>query len=61
MPSVSAIIPCYNAESFLGQAIESVHAPTRPVKEIIVVDDGSTGGSLRRPVPRASSAPAVGG
>jgi len=46
MLSVSAIIPCYNAESFLEQAIESVHAQTRPVKEIIVVDDASTDGSI---------------
>jgi glycosyltransferase involved in cell wall biosynthesis len=39
--SISAIIPCYNAELFLAEAIESVLKQTRPVKEIIVVDDGS--------------------
>lgn len=39
---ISAIIPCYNAEPFLAEAIESVLKQTRPVGEIIVVDDGST-------------------
>jgi glycosyltransferase involved in cell wall biosynthesis len=47
MLSVSAIIPCFNAESFLAQAIESVHDQTRAAAEIIVVDDASTDGSIR--------------
>lgn len=38
----SAIIPCYNAERFIGEAIESALAQTRPVREVIVVDDCST-------------------
>lgn len=42
MSSVSAIIPAYNAERWVGRAIESVlHQTVRPT-EIIVVDDGST-------------------
>jgi glycosyltransferase involved in cell wall biosynthesis len=44
-PKVSAIIPAYNAERFLGQAIGSVLAQTHPVSECIVVDDGSTDGT----------------
>lgn len=39
---ISVIIPCYNAEPFLAEAIETVLKQTRPVGEILVVDDGST-------------------
>ncbi|MEA3412234.1 MAG: glycosyltransferase [Pseudomonadota bacterium] len=42
---ISCIIPVYNAETFLAQAIESALAQSRPPDEIIVVDDGSTDGS----------------
>jgi glycosyltransferase involved in cell wall biosynthesis/peptidoglycan/xylan/chitin deacetylase (PgdA/CDA1 family) len=45
-PLVSILIPCYNAEQWVGQAIESSLAQTWPNKEVIVVDDGSTDGSL---------------
>jgi glycosyltransferase involved in cell wall biosynthesis len=39
---VSVIIPCYNSEAFLAEAIESAMAQTYSPVEIIVVDDGST-------------------
>lgn len=43
---VSILIPCFNAERWVAQAIESALAQTWPEKEVIVVDDGSTDGSL---------------
>ena len=43
---VSVIIPCLNMEATLGEAIESVlHQTARPL-EVLVMDDGSTDGSL---------------
>ena len=46
-PLVSIIIPCYNAESWVTEAIESCLKQTYSKLEIIVVDDGSTDGSLK--------------
>ncbi len=43
---VSILIPCFNAERWIAQAIESALAQTWPNAEVIVVDDGSTDGSL---------------
>ncbi len=47
-PLVSIIIPCYNAERWVDHAIRSALDQTWARKEIIVVDDGSTDGSLPR-------------
>jgi glycosyltransferase involved in cell wall biosynthesis len=55
LPVVSIIIPCYNARQWVEEAIESCLNQTYPNVEIIVVDDGSTDGSLkvlRRYLPR---------
>jgi glycosyltransferase involved in cell wall biosynthesis len=42
---VSVVIPVHNGSRYLGEAIASVRAQTRPPHEVIVVDDGSTDGS----------------
>ena len=41
-PSVSVIIPAYNAEEFLADTLSSIVAQTYCAEEVIVVDDGST-------------------
>jgi glycosyltransferase involved in cell wall biosynthesis len=43
---VSILIPCHNAEEWVAQAIESALSQTWFEKEVIVVDDGSTDGTL---------------
>lgn len=45
-PLVSIVIPCFNARWYVGDAIESALAQTYDPKEVIVVDDGSTDGSV---------------
>ena len=40
-PRVSAIIPFYNNEAFLAEAIDSVIAQTFTNWELLLVDDGS--------------------
>lgn len=44
--SVSVVIPVYNKRRYLRRALDSVLAQTRTDFEVILVDDGSTDGSL---------------
>lgn len=46
MPRVSIMMPVYNGARYLGQAIESALGQTYADCELLVVDDGSTDGSL---------------
>lgn len=45
MPSISVIVPVYQAEKFLHRCFESMSRQTFPDWELILVDDGSTDGS----------------
>lgn len=42
MPKVSVLMPVYNGEKYIGQAIDSVLAQSFRDFELIVIDDGST-------------------
>lgn len=46
MPKVTVFVPVYNAARYVGHAVESILAQTFRDFELLVLDDGSTDGSL---------------
>lgn len=45
-PTISVLVPCYNAARHIGKVVTALHAQTRAPDEIIVVDDKSTDESV---------------
>lgn len=45
-PSISAVIRAYNVERYIGESLQAVLSQTHPPDEVVVVDDGSTDGTL---------------
>lgn len=46
MPQVSVIVPVFNVEEYVGRCINSILSQTFRDLELILIDDGSTDGSL---------------
>lgn len=46
MKRVSILIPAYNSEAYIGETMQSCIDQTYPEVEVVVVDDGSTDGTL---------------
>ena len=47
MPKISVILPAYNAENYISQAIDSILAQTYGDFEFIILNDCSTDGTER--------------
>ena len=43
---ISVLVPCYNTERYLRSCIESILNQTYKNIEVVIVNDGSTDGSL---------------
>ena len=48
MPAVSILLPCYNAEKTIDEALDSLARQTLTDFEVVAVDDGSADSTLRR-------------
>lgn len=46
-PSISAVVAAYQAEEWIGEALDAILGQTRPPDEVVVVNDGSTDGTGR--------------
>ncbi len=46
--NISAIVPLFNGEQFISEALESLLGQTQPIDEIIIIDDKSTDRGLQK-------------
>lgn len=44
--SISAVVPCYNRKETIMRCIDSILNQTYPIYEIVIVDDGSSDGTI---------------
>jgi glycosyltransferase involved in cell wall biosynthesis len=58
-PSISVLIPAFNHELFVGEAIRSALIQLGPDDEVLVLDDGSTDGTLAAAQDAAADDPRV--
>lgn len=58
-PRVSVVVNNHNYRDYVGEAVDSALGQTRPVQQIVVVDDGSTDGSADLLRERYASRPEV--
>jgi len=59
MARISVLLPVYNVEPYVAEALASIQSQTFSDIEIVVVDDGSTDGTLRIVEQLASAEPRI--
>ncbi len=61
MPLISIVVPAYNAEGFVDDALNSIFRQSLSDYEIVIVDDGSTDGTYDRAKDWMKAHPAING